>query len=310
MPAYLEQLTLRLAMGAGHLPEEARARHAAFLRRSQAADGGFPGREGGSDLYYTGFGLRGLALVGELDGDPAQRAADFLRTRLAGQAPIVDFFSLLYGAALLETASGIDIYLGQPTDWRDRVAALFESFRRADGGYAKTAEGQSSSTYYSFLVVLAYELIGRAVPQPADLVAFVRSRQRDDGGFVEIGPMKRSGTNPTAAAIGILKVLDAVDDVLRQDVVEFLTEAQSDEGGLLANTRIPVADVLSTFTGTLTLADLGALEAIDLGRARRYVESMQLDEGGFVGGAWDQGTDVEYTFYGLGGLALLHGAKS
>jgi geranylgeranyl transferase type-2 subunit beta len=305
MPGYLEQLTLRLAAGAGQLPDPTRASHASYLLGRHRADGGFAGREGGSDLYYTGFGLRALALVGELAGERAARAAGFLRARLGSQAPIVDFFSLLYGAALLESSAGVPVYAGLPDDWRDRVAAMFEGFRRPDGGYAKTVEGQSSSTYYSFLVVLSHELINRPTPEPGRLVGFVRDRQRDDGGFVEVGPMRRSGVNPTAAAIGILRILDAVDAHTRDLVIEFLSAAQSEEGGLVANTRIPVADVLSTFTGSLTLGDLGALEAIDLPAARRYVHSMQADHGGFHGGAWDEGVDVEYTFYGLGALALL-----
>ncbi|MGE0609594.1 MAG: prenyltransferase/squalene oxidase repeat-containing protein [Pirellulales bacterium] len=302
---YLENLTLRLAQGANRLDGRLRARQAGFFQQSQNEDGGFPGRQGGSDLYYTGFGLRGLALLGELDGEPAERAARFLKSRLGGHAPIVDFFSLLYGAGLLKTAAGIDIFAEVSGDYATAIANMFESFRRPDGGYAKTEEGQSSSTYYSFLVVLSCELIERPVTEPRRLVDFVRSRQREDGGFVEIGPMKRSGTNPTAAAIGTLKVLDAVDPPTREAVIDFLAESQSDEGGLLANTRIPIADILSTFTGTLTLLDLASLDAIDAGAARRYVASMELPTGGFVGGAWDQGTDVEYAFYGLAALALL-----
>lgn len=313
MPSYLEDLTLRLAQGALRLPEEVRARQAGFLRRAQNADGGFSGREGGSDLYYTGFGVRGLALLGELDGEPAERAAAFLRARLGGRAPIVDFFSLLYAAALLETAAGIDVFSAAAEGWRGAVDAALERFRRPDGGYAKTDEGQSSSTYYTFLVVLSREIVGIPPTAVDRLVEFVLSRRRDDGGFVEMGPMKRSGTNPTAAAIGTLKIAAALTPEVREGALDFLAEMQSDEGGLTANTRIPVADVLSTFTGTLTWLDLGGdalSEGLDLRAARRYVESMQLADGGFHGGAWDLGTDVEYTFYGLGGLALLHGAEA
>ena len=56
---------------------------------------------------------------------------------------------------------------------------------------------------------------------------------------------------------------------------------------------------------SLSLDDLGALEHLDFVAARDFVLSMQLSDGGFRGGEWDDGTDVEYTFYGLGGLALL-----
>jgi geranylgeranyl transferase type-2 subunit beta len=305
MSGYLEALTLRLASGMNLLDEEFRARHARYVLAAQNSDGGFSGREGPSDLYYTGFALRGLAIVGELDGEPARRAAGFLKGQLSRQTTIIDFLSLLYGAMLLEASAGIDIFADAQPDWRQAVAAALERFRRADGGYAKTDEGQSSSTYYTFLVLLCQQLIGVEPSQPQTIVDFVHSRWRDDGGFVEIGPMKRSGTNPTAAAIGTLKILDAIDDDTRQAVIEYLVDAQNEEGGLLANARIPVADVLSTFTGALTLGDLDALDRIDRARARRYVESMQHATGGFRGGEWDNGVDVEYTFYGIGASALL-----
>ncbi|HZZ73711.1 MAG TPA: prenyltransferase/squalene oxidase repeat-containing protein, partial [Pirellulales bacterium] len=77
MSTYLETLTLRLASGLNRLPEDFRARHARFFQAAQQPDGGFAGRDGGSDLYYTGFALRGLALCGELHGTTAERAAAY-----------------------------------------------------------------------------------------------------------------------------------------------------------------------------------------------------------------------------------------
>ena len=310
MPSYLENLTLRLAVGIGQLPEKFRTRQAAYLLAAQRDDGGFAGREGASDLYYTSFALRGLALLGALDGEPAARAANYLKSRMAGQTPIIDFVSLLYGAALLESAAGIQVFREAPAGWQDNLAALFEQFRRPDGGYAKTEEGQSSSTYHTFLIALALQIIDRAPAEPERLVAFVRSRQREDGGFVEIGPMRKSGTNPTAAAAGLLAIFDAFNDETRQNVCSFLLDMQNDEGGFTANTRIPLADVLSTFTALLTLADLGALDEIDLPAAIGYVRSLEQPGGGFRGAAWDDGLDVEYSFYGLGALALLEPAAA
>ena len=304
---YLEQLTLRLAQGAAEFPAEFRARHAEWLRRAQRDDGGFAGREGASDLYYTGFALRGLALLGELHDDVAGRAAGYLRSRLSGQTPMIDFLSLVQAALLLEVSAGLDVFAEAPPGWPDAAGAMFEHFRRPDGGYAKTDEGQASSTYHTFLIVVTRQLIGEPPVEPERLTAFVRARQRDDGGFVEIGPMRKSGTNPTAAAVGLLKTLGALDDEVRQSAVDFLSDMQDDEGGVKANTRIPIADLLSTFTGLLTLSDLGAVDAIDVPAARRYAQSLQLDRGGFRGAVWDEAADVEYTFYGLGALALCGG---
>jgi geranylgeranyl transferase type-2 subunit beta len=305
MAGYLQQLTLRLAQGVGRLGEEFSRRQAQFLLQRQNADGGFSGREGGSDLYYTGFALRGLAITGHLDGEPAQRAAAFLRSRLAAPVAIIDFLSLLYSALLLDAAAGIDVLADTPSGWRTRVADELERFRRNDGGYAMTDEGFSSSTYYTFLVLLCLEVVGLPPREPERIVRFVLSRRRDDGGFVELHPMKRSGTNPTAAAVGTLRILQAVDDDVRCGVVEYLLDRQTDEGGLAANTRIPFADVLSTFTGLLTLADLGAVEHLDLKAVRRFVAQVESPQGGFRAGLFDEVCDVEYTFYGLGARALL-----
>jgi geranylgeranyl transferase type-2 subunit beta len=305
MPPYLESLTLRLSSGLAALPEAVRSRHAKYLLAAQRDDGGFAGREGGSDLYYTGFALRGLALLGELYGPPAEKAAGFLRSRLGGQESIVDFFSLVYGAALLETAAGIDVFVAADVAWRDNTAALLESFRRADGGYAKGPEGTASSTYHTFLVLLSLELAARQSPEPERIVGFLHSQRAEEGGFREIRASKRAGTNPTAAAIAALRMLGALDDSLRNDTIDFLCEMQTDEGGLRANTRIPIADLLSTFTGLLTLQDLGGECEIDLPAVSQFVRSLEREEGGFHGAVWDAAHDVEYTFYGLGCLGLL-----
>jgi geranylgeranyl transferase type-2 subunit beta len=310
MPSYLESLTLRLAVGVSQLPEAFRAKHARFFLGAQREDGGFAGREGGSDLYYTNFALRSLALLGELHGEPAERARGFLAARLTGQASIVDFLSLIYSASLLNLSAGLDVFAAAAPDWRNAVSTALESLRRDDGGYAKGPEGTASSTYHTFLVALCRELIEAPLVEPERMVAFILSQRREDGGFVEIKPMKRSGTNPTAAAIGLLKIVDKLDDDVRDEVTDFLADMQTDEGGLRANTRIPIADLLSTFTGVLTLADLGAIEhdrseIIDVRAVINYAKSLEQETGGFLGAVWDQAADVEYSFYGLATLGLL-----
>jgi len=308
MSKYLEQLTIRLAAALAELPEETRSLHADFLLAAQREDGGFAGREGGSDLYYTSFALRSLAVLGELYGPRAERAAEFLRGRLAGRESIVDFLSLIYSAALLDSAAGVDVFSDAPAGWRDAVADAMHKLRRADGGYAKGPDGHASSTYHTFLVVICLQLIERPLPEPQRVVAFIRSQRADEGGFREIRASKRAGTNPTAAAIGVLRILDAVDEEIRDETIGLLLDMQTDEGGLRANTRIPIADLLSTFTGTLSLIDLEGIDELDVPAALRFVRSLEHPEGGFFGAAWDELRDVEYTFYGLGGLALLQSA--
>jgi len=303
--SYLEKLTLRLAAARAQLPEEVRRRHAAFLADAQNQDGGFPGRQGPSDLYYTGFALRGLALLGGLSESIAGEASRFLKQRLPGRMPSIDFLSLVFSAVLLEAASGIDVFADAGRDRKSTVTGVLNRFRRDDGGYAKTEAGTHTSTYHTFLAASCLQLVGTPIEEATRTIELIRSRQRDDGGFVELDQMRHSGTNPTAAAVGVLRLLDAVDDPTRQRAAAFLARMQNAEGGFRANTRIPVADLLSTFTALVALADLDALSTVDLGSARRYVEWLGQAEGGFRGGIWDDAADVEYTFYGLGALALL-----
>jgi geranylgeranyl transferase type-2 subunit beta len=224
---------------------------------------------------------------------------------MSGQESIVDFLSLIYGGMLLQSAAGVDIFEQAAATWRDSIAAALDNLRRDDGGYAKGAEGNASSTYHTFLVLLVLELIEKAPPEPQKIILFLRSQQAEEGGFREIRASKRAGTNPTAAAIGTLRILTSLDDQTRADTIDFLAEMQTDEGGLRANTRIPIADLLSTFTGLLTLQDLGGQQEIDVAEVKKFVQSLSRDEGGFHGAVWDQSHDVEYSFYGLGCLGLL-----
>jgi geranylgeranyl transferase type-2 subunit beta len=310
---YLLRLTSRLTEGLSRLPDDFRQHQAAYLIACQNPDGGFSGREGGSDLYYTGFGLRGLAVLNALTPAICDRAAGFLRPSLTQQASVVDFFSLLYSCALMQLGGGPDVLAGSPTDWPDRVAATLETFRTPDGGYGKAVGDRAGSTYHTFLVVLCYQLLGRELPDVDKLRGFVDSRRREDGGFVEVAPMRRSGTNPTAAAIGVLQILAATPEQFLaeiQSTIPFLTGMASPEGGLRANGRAPLADLLSTFTGAWTLSQLNALDQIDLQSLRAYVQSLELSSGGFRAGLWDDRTDVEYTFYGLGVQALLSSSEA
>ena len=87
----------------------------------------------------------------------------------------------------------------------------------------------------------------------------------------------------------------------------FVSAIQIDCSRVFALPCRPCGNLLSTFAGLTAMADLKYLATIDAAAARRYVESLQLPKGGFRGAAWDDRADLEYTFYGLGTLALLEG---
>ena len=240
--------------------------------------------------------------------EDAASLADYLRTFDWQTLGVIDLMNWLWMALAVQTVGGDDLLEDAPPDWIDRLGDTLESVRTDDGGYAKSTEGAAGSTYHSFLTVLTSQLIGREIPRPGALVQFLFDRQRDDGGFVEIAPMRRSGTNPTAAASALLQILGAMDDEIRDDVQNFLREVRGDDGGLQANTRIPFSDSLSTFTGLLTAQDLELEGVLHPPSVRAFIESqLEFPTGGFRAAMWDETADIEYTFYGLGVLALLAG---
>jgi len=302
---YLQRLTGRLIDGVDRLSLEFRTRHAKWILSRQNPDGGFSGREGGSDLYYTGFALRSLAVLQALELETCQKVASFLRGKKSHSASVVDLFSYLVSSFLVQVGGGPDVLAESAEGWPDRVTEILETHRHDDGGYSKSPGGTSGSTYTTFLVALALELLGKTIPQPERAIAFLQSRYRA-GGFVEIAQMKRAGTNPTAAGVGTMQILGALTTTMRGEIGLFLSGLfLKEEGGLRANDRIQSADLLSTFTGGWTLADIGELDRLDLHAVQTYAESLQGPQGGFRGGSWDIGLDVEYTFYGIGLLGLL-----
>ncbi len=173
MNNYLQDLNARLTAGLARLPEALRQRQARYLASRQNPDGGFPGREGESDLYYTGFALRGLAVLDALTPEIAAQTGNFLRAALTKQTSVVDFFSFLYACVLVQASGGIDVLEGSHADWPTRVAAALEGFRTRDNGYNKSPGATSGSTYHTFLVGLCFELLGQSLPHPDVVLCFV-----------------------------------------------------------------------------------------------------------------------------------------
>ena len=181
---YLVRLANRLATGIAPMAAERQTRHRAFVLKQQQHDGGFGGREGDSDLYYTSFAVRCLAMLGGMSRDECDSVARFLREFDWQTLGTVDLMNWLYSALAIQVFGGTDLLADAPPDWADRIAAKLESVRTKDGGYAKSTEGAAGSTYHSFLVTLTYELLGQTPPRQNALIQFLYDRQRDDGGFV------------------------------------------------------------------------------------------------------------------------------
>ena len=300
---YALDLSARLAAGGRLIEADRRDRHAAFIRQFAEPHGGFRGRDGGADLYYTSFAVRALAMCDRLLPEDLIPTAAYLRQFNPAALDAVDGMNWLATAVAVQAAGGPDVVADAADAVADAVVDSLNRLRTSDGGFAKAVGGASGSTYHTFLAVLAHQLVGRDVPEAEAIVAFVLGRQRDDGGFVEIKPMRRSGTNPTAAACALLRIFGAESRVHPDDLRDFFADVRT-EGGVAANTRVPFPDGLSTFTALLTDLDwqLGLLHGPAV--EGFLVEQLEFPTGGFRAAGWDDAADVEYTFYGLGCLAL------
>ena len=299
---------LKNRQGSGNTPDL--GSHAEYLANRQLPEGGFPDREGEPDLYYTAFGLRGMALLGILDPRRATRAGEWLAAHLASQATVVDLHALVESCLLVSLAGAPDPLSSASPDWQERLSDLLQTFRTSDGGYGKVPWATSGSTYHSFLVALTHPLMGRQFPDAQGLLSFLAGRERPDGGWVEAPAMRKSGANPTAAALGLRQMLDSpLGHARLEQTAVFLDSLAGTDGGYRANSSIPLSDTLSSFTVAWSLDQHGLAGRIRASALARYLEMVALPGGGFRAGVWDSGDDVEYTFYGLGLSALVHGAE-
>jgi hypothetical protein len=282
---------VRTAAGALRgIREEGVADIVRYVCAQQRPDGGFRGRSGASDLYYTVFGLSVLAaLNAELPEAPVRRYLDAF-----GDGMTLDFVHLASGARCRAALSG-------DSDIESARVLLrrMEAHRAADGTYHHLLPHAPRGTVYgSFLAFLAGEEVGDGVPRPGALLAGIRGLRTADGGYANAPEVAAGTTTATAAAVLLQHWVAGAGD---EAAVAALLACECARGGFLASAQAPGPDLLSTATALYALRVAGRIPAAvepHLG----FVEALWADEGGFRGHPADPLADCEYTFYAL--LAL------
>lgn len=300
----MDLLTRTLRSGVATLPERFRLDQAAWLMDGQRSDGGFAGRRGESDLYYTAFALRAVELLGLPDATFHRMTLRYLRRHAPSPHSVVDVVSSLFVAGVLARRSLDPWCDGCRDERRVQTLTTLDLFRRDDGGFAREIDGPSS-LYHTFLALLCGFMLDEPVLDPERAVALVKSRRSLGGGFADLPDHPVEATNPTAAAAAILRELDALDEDFSESTAAFLRSMQRIDGGFAAHADAPAADLLSTFSAVVALARLDALTGVKLGGVGRFVKSLACPDGGFLGVFADDEADVEYTYYGLATLGLL-----
>jgi prenyltransferase beta subunit len=271
---------------------ESRDLVAAFLHSALTVDGGFRDRAGAADLYYTVFGLEGLIALQEPLPTPA--VASYLAR--FGDGGGLDFIHL---TCLIRAWAAIDPGMaGAPGA---ALLGRLAQYRSTDGAFAQTPQAHAGSVYASYLALGAYQDLHAALPDSDGLVNLVAASRALDGGYGNHPGDRHGLTTTTAAAVILLRELDApVDSHLGM----WLLDRCHGSGGFFPSPAAPLPDLLSTATALHALAGLrvpidGLQES-----CLDFVDSLWSGRGGFVGSWADDVIDCEYTYYGL--LALGH----
>ena len=182
-----------------------------------------------------------------------------------------------------------------------------EAHRSAEGGFAREPGG-ASSAYMTFLAALCCEMLDLAFPAAEQAVAALRKLQCVDGGFSNAPDeqFSQSGqTNATAASLAFFVMRDVLTAEAADPAITFLLTMQNADGGWRAHPDAPFSDLLSTFTACMTLSVLDALPRANLPALARFLRQLAAPAGGFNAGLLDDEPDIEYSYYGIGTLALL-----
>jgi len=262
-----------------------------FLLSQQNQDGGFAGRNGKSDLYYTVFGIQ---LIHALKLIPSESLKSYITS--FGNPALLDFVhsvSLLRCLAMLQIGSSALI---------ERLFLQVEAYRTSDGGYNHTAKHMETGTVYAnYLAHLAYRESDTEMPQAHLLLHCVMKLQKIDGSFANDSETALGSTGATAAAFILLKLLGQyIDDRM----VEALVSRSYPGNGFKPYLSSPIPDLLSTATALFALksTELDFKIPQDCMDHREFITSLWNADGGFSGNILDDVSDCEYTFYAL--LAL------
>lgn len=266
-----------------------------FLEGRQCPDGGFPDRDGRSDLYYTVFGIAGLLALQR--PPPAERLAHYI-TRF-GDGAGLDFVHLSCLARCLGLVAGTNPTAVSST--ATRVLQRMEQYRTPDGGYHPVPGNRSGTAYGCFLAAGAYQDLRQSPPEAQGLVGCLASLETGDGGWANEVGVPAGATNATAAAVVVLR---SIGGAARPGASEFLRSMAHPNGGFRAAPGAPIPDLLSTATALHTLALLEQPLRPFQEPCLDFIDTLWTNEGGFHGHWADDHLDCEYTYYGL--LALGH----
>jgi len=290
-----------LVGGLGRVTAVEKNRQERYILRKQNKDGGFSGRLGYSDMYYTAFAAKAMLMLNAGNAGFWKKLASFAGSYKVSEMGLSGLASFLQVLDILEKKKQISA----AKEIRNETLELLGQYEDRTGGYLKSPMDTKMSLYNSFLAMLCLSKLKVNYPNREKTAVKIIKRQRRDGGFSDMGYDSYGQSNPSAAAVMTLYVFDRLSNVAKSKAVKYFSGMQVSSGGFLAHKKAPVPDLLSTYTVLLTLKALGCLGKADEEQALKFVRSLMLAGGGFKSVQIDNNSDLEYTYYGLGCLGLL-----
>lgn len=280
------RLSAALARGAEYLGPSAEL-IGLTISESQNADGGFPGRDGKSDVYYTCFALACLhAVNAEFDRDRLRRFLDRFDDG--------EMFDFIHLTALAQCRAILS--LNPFGKFKGRIHHRLETYRCKDCGFHTSAERTSGSPYGAFLYMLTVGAMLRPLRNVQSIVRTVESCRVPGGGFANDLGADCASVPATAAAIAVSA---AAGKKIRVDEdIGFLMRC-FDNGGFRENPESPCADLLSMAVALFALNIAGVSMQDYRSLSLDFLESCWNEKGGFHAHVYDSVTDSEYAFYGL-----------
>ncbi len=264
---------------------------AAFIRGRMNPDGGFAGRDGASDIYYTAFALDVLAAAGA--APPREAVAGYV----SGIA-VTDALDPFHIACLARCWKRLGLIEAAARDGRGAaVVARLERHRAVVGGYNTVTASGAPSVTGTFVTLLAYSDLDMSLPEGAAAVEALDVLRAGDGAYANERGLA-AGT--VLASAGVLIMRHWLGLPADPDVSAWLARQHRPGGGFPSSSGSPAADLLSTATALYALRLTGApMPAAVVEGCTAFVDGLMEDGGGF-GGHWlDDTPDCEYTYYAL-----------
>ena len=303
---YLDMLDALLRPGVAGLSSRFVESQVRFVAGRQQPDGGFSGRQGGSDAYYTDFALRTLVWLAPGHAALAP-AAGYLARQPYPPRDVVECFSLLHAHRLLEGHAAKIAGASEPAVSPDAETSV--AFRSAKERGFRGAKGDTPTDIHSPVPSPSGFVDAGGTLDPLRFTEWLYGQLLPSGGFARFFHDRRASAYHTFLGALCFQMLGG-EMPAAEDAVAALAALSRPDGGYAELAGQTAAQTSATAAATAFLLMHDALSEEDAAKTARFLVSVQSPDGGLKPHAAVRGGDLLSTFTGLLTLWGLGGMES